>query len=161
LAIEIERKFLVSGEFKQLALKQFQITQAYLSFDKDRTVRIRIQDDEAFLTIKGSGNKSGISRFEWEKEIDLTEAELLIHLAIGEPVDKIRYLIPFQGHLFEVDVFKGNNHGLILAEIELKSEDESFSKPNWLGREVTGIARFFNSSLAQYPFNQWNEKEKI
>lgn len=155
MATEIERKFLVEGDFISLAKDQKRITQAYLSLDKERTVRIRIQDDLAFLTIKGKGNSSGLSRYEWEKEIDLQEAKALMKLALGNPIEKIRYLVPAGNHLFEVDVFAGENAGLILAEIELQSESEKFSKPKWLGKEVSGDPRYYNASLILQPFSKW------
>lgn len=155
MATEIERKFLVEGDFISLAKDQKRITQAYLSLDKERTVRIRIQDELAFLTIKGKGNASGLSRYEWEKEIDLQEAKALMKLALGNQIEKIRYIIPSGNHIFEVDVFSGENEGLVLAEIELQSETEKFSKPKWLGKEVSGDPRYYNASLILHPFSKW------
>lgn len=146
---EIERKFLVKGDFKPFASSQKQLKQGYLSKVPERTVRVRIQDDEGFLTIKGKSNASGMSRFEWEKAIPLDEAESLLLLCEPSIIEKTRYLVPEKGGLcFEVDVFGGNHAGLILAEIELSSEDESFDKPQWLGEEVTGDLRYYNSYLS-------------
>ena len=151
--IEIERKFLVVGPFKHLAVKQLSIRQGYLSIDPERNVRIRTANNNAFITIKGKTNESGMSRFEFEKEITLEEAELLFKLCIGYLIEKTRYHVPFEGHLFEVDIFAGANEGLILAEVELKSEAEDLKKPDWIGEEVTGIKRYYNSHLIQNPFN--------
>jgi adenylate cyclase len=153
--MEIERKFLVTGDFKSLAHQKFRITQGYLSSVPERSVRIRLRDNKGFITIKGKPNTSGSSRYEWEKEI--TEKDAIELLEICEPgvIDKIRYLVKFQDHLFEVDEFFGDNKGLILAEIELTEEDEVFSKPSWLGQEVTGDERFYNSMLIKHPFTSW------
>jgi CYTH domain-containing protein len=152
MAVEIERKFLVKGEFISQASNKLHIIQAYLSLDKARTVRVRIQNQKAFLTIKGNGNTSGLSRFEWEKEIDLDDAKSLLKLALGNPIEKIRYIIPVGKHHFEVDVFSGENKGLVLAEVELNSEDEAFEKPDWLGEEVSGDPRYYNANLVLNPF---------
>lgn len=152
MALEIERKFLVKGSFKHFAHKIYKISQGFLSSIPERTVRIRIREEQAFLTIKGKGNASGISRYEWEKEIKLEEAKELLLLCEPGMIDKTRYLVAVGNHVFEVDEFYGENQGLILAEIELSSEDESFEKPEWLGEEVTGDIRYYNSSLAKFPF---------
>lgn len=160
MAFEIERKFLIDGNFIDQAKSKLFITQAYLSLDKERTVRIRIQNNQAFLTIKGKSNASGLSRFEWEKEIDLIEAKALLKLAIGSSIEKIRYRIPIGNHVFEVDVFAGENKGLIVAEVELKSETESFIKPSWLGKEVTGDNRYYNANLVLNPFIKWDKESK-
>jgi len=152
MALEIERKFLVDGEFKSLAHKSYRITQGFLSSVPERTVRIRIRDHQAFLTIKGKGNASGTSRYEWEKEIKLEEAKELLLLAEPGIIDKTRYLVNVGKHVFEVDEFYGDNQGLILAEIELSSEEEVFEKPVWLGKEVTGDNRYYNSQLSKVPF---------
>ena len=153
MALEIERKFLVGGEFKSLAHKSYHITQGFLSSIPERTVRIRIRDSQAFLTIKGKGNESGMSRFEWEKEIELEEAKELLLLCEPGIIDKNRYLVAVGKHVFEVDEFFGENQGLILAEVELSSEEESFEKPQWLGEEVTGDIRYYNSRLSKFPFS--------
>lgn len=155
MAQEIERKFLVTGEFKSLASRQTRIVQGYLNSVPERTVRVRIKGDKGYLTIKGIGNASGASRFEWEKEISLQEAEQL--LAICEPgvIDKIRYLVPSGHHTFEVDEFFGENEGLTVAEVELNSEDEAFVKPAFIGEEVTGDSKYYNSMLMKNPFKKW------
>lgn len=158
MAQEIERKFLVKDDFIGQAGESILIIQAYLSLDKERTVRIRIQNEQAFLTIKGKSNVSGLSRYEWEKEIDQSEAKELLKLAIGSSIEKIRYRIPVGNHVFEVDVFSGENEGLVLAEVELQSEAEVFEKPEWLGKEISGDPRYYNSNLVLNPFNKWGEK---
>ncbi len=152
---EIERKFLVKGEYKSLSNNSFRITQGYLSSATGRTVRIRIKADKGYITIKGKSNDSGLTRYEWEKEIPLHEAEELILLCEPGIIDKTRYEIPVGKHIFEVDEFYGENNGLTIAEIELDSENESFSKPDWLGNEVTGDRRYYNSSLTKSPFKEW------
>lgn len=155
MAQEIERKFLVSGDFKPQVSRHTRIVQGYLSSVPERTVRVRIKGEQGFLTIKGIGSASGASRYEWEREIPLQEAEEL--LAICEPgaIDKTRHLVKFAGKTFEVDEFHGDNHGLIVAEIELASEDEAFERPEWLGQEVTGDARYYNSMLMKNPYRSW------
>ena len=156
MAIEIERKYLVSNDkFKSLSHKATRITQGYLNSDKARTVRVRVMGEQGFLTIKGLSNQAGLSRFEWEKEIAISEAEALLSLCEKGAIDKIRYNIMHENHLFEVDVFFGENEGLIVAEIELQSENESFEKPIWLGEEVTNDIRYYNSYLSKNPFKKW------
>jgi adenylate cyclase len=157
MAQEIERKFLVTGPFVDHASKQTRIVQGYLSSVPERTVRVRIKGTQGFLTIKGIGNLSGASRYEWEREIPLEEAEQL--LAICEPgvIDKVRYLVPVGAHTFEVDAFHGENEGLIVAEVELASEDDVIDRPAWLGSEVTGDARYYNSMLMKHPYTGWPE----
>ena len=154
--VEIERKFLVTNrDFISESSENFRIVQGYLNSNPERTVRVRIKGDKGFLTIKGKGNDSGMSRFEWEKEIAISEAEALLSLCEKGAIDKIRYEIPIGNHTYEVDVFFGENEGLIVAEIELKSENESFSKPNWLGEEVTSDERYYNAYLSNNPFKSW------
>ncbi|MCF6169569.1 MAG: CYTH domain-containing protein [Bacteroidales bacterium] len=156
MAQEIERKFLVKADFKPMATKKKSITQAYLSSVPGRTVRIRIEDEKGFLTIKGSVNASGTTRFEWEKEILQEEAKTLLALCEPGVIHKTRYIIPEDGGLkFEVDEFYGDNEGLIVAEIELPAEDHQFVKPEWLGEEVTGNPKYFNSMLRKKPFKNW------
>mgnify|MGYP000336085322 CR=1 FL=1 len=156
MSLEIERKFLVKSEvFKKEAYQKTTIKQGYLNSDKNRTVRIRIADEKAFLTIKGKSNSAGTTRFEWEKEIDKNEAEQLLLLCEQSIIDKTRFYVKNNHHIFEVDEFYGDNNGLILAEIELNSEQESFNKPNWLGTEVTGDKKYYNSSMSKNPFNNW------
>ncbi|WP_101689871.1 CYTH domain-containing protein [Dysgonomonas massiliensis] len=153
--VEIERKFLVGGDFKSLAISHTHIVQGYLSSVPERAVRVRIAGDKAFLTIKGNSSANGLTRFEWEKEIDIAEAKELIKLCEPGVIDKTRYLIPVGKHVFEVDEFFGENEGLIVAEIELGSEDEKYEKPEWLGEEVTGDERYYNASLVKQPYTKW------
>lgn len=156
--IEIERKFLVKGDFKPFVSRYYRITQGYLCAMPDRTVRIRIKGNKGFITIKGKSDENGLSRFEWEKEITTDDAAQLLRLCDVGVIDKVRYEVEFEGKTFEVDVFEGENEGLVLAELELSSEDELFAKPVWLGDEVTGDKRYYNSYLSQHPFTIWNEK---
>jgi adenylate cyclase len=153
--IEIERKFLVIGEYKHLAIKNYRIVQGYLSTVPERTVRIRIKGDNGFITIKGKSNNSGLSRYEWEKEIPVNEANELLKLCQSGIIDKTRYEILFENQTFEVDEFHGENEGLIMAELELEKENSKFSKPEWLGEEVTGDNRYYNGQLSLKPFNCW------
>ncbi len=155
MAQEIERKFLVKGDFKKDASKETRITQGYLSSVPERTVRVRIKGDKGFITIKGIGSASGASRFEWEKEIPVAEVESLLQICEPGVIDKTRYLVKSGNHTFEVDEFYGENQGLVVAEVELQAEDESFVKPAWLGQEVTGDARYYNSMLMKNPFTKW------
>lgn len=154
--LEIERKFLVTNtSFLENQINGKRIVQGFLSTVPERTVRVRIKENKGFLTIKGLTN--GISRFEWEKEINLQEAEQLLQLCEKGIIDKIRYEIPIGKHTFEVDVFKGENEGLIVAEIELSTENEVFEKPNWLGIEVSNDIRYYNSYLSKNPYKTWNK----
>ncbi len=153
--MEIERKFRVKGDFKKDAHDRFRISQGYLSSNPSRTVRVRIKGDKAYLTIKGSSSASGASRFEWEKEIPVADAQELLKICEPGIIDKTRFLVDFKGHTFEVDEFYGDNEGLVVAEIELKSEEETFEKPDWLGEEVTGDKRYYNAMLKQNPFKNW------
>ena len=154
--IEIERKFLVlNTDFIALATAKNRIVQGYLNSNPERTVRVRIKGNKGFLTIKGKGNESGTTRLEWETEIPLDEAEKLISLCENGVIDKIRYEILSGKHTYEVDVFEGENAGLLMAEIELDSENEAFEKPNWLGQEVTGDNRYYNAYLSNNPFGSW------
>ena len=154
--IEIERKFLVtSDQFKKEAVSQNRITQGYLSSVPERTVRVRVKGNKAFLTVKGASNETGMSRFEWEKEIAVEEAEKLLLLCEKGVIDKTRFEVKAGNHLYEVDEFYGENEGLIIAEIELQSETEPFEKPNWLGKEVTNDTRYYNSNLSINPFKNW------
>lgn len=158
MATETERKFLVKGDFRLAATEQFKIKQGYISASSGRTVRIRIRDDKGFLTIKGPSTQGGLSRYEFEQEILLKDAEELFRICLPGTIEKIRYHVPFEEHLWEVDLFEGENEGLVLAEIELSSEDERFEKPEWLGQEVTGDVRFYNSMLSQNPFKLWKHE---
>lgn len=152
---EIERKFLVAGEFKSHATSQVRITQGYLNSDPERCVRVRIKGQQGFITVKGRSNALGTSRLEWEQEIPLPEAQQLLNLCEPGIIDKTRYLVPVAQHLFEVDEFYGDNQGLLVAEIELGSEQEAFLTPEWLGDEVTGDVRYYNSQLMQLPYTRW------
>lgn len=152
---EIERKFLVKGNFKKYAVKQNRIIQGYLSSSPGRTIRVRIMGDIGYLTIKGAVNPAGFSRYEWEKEIPVSDANELLKLCESGIIDKTRYYIPEGSFTFEVDEFHDDNKGLVVAEIELKSESDRFTKPGWLGEEVTGDARYYNSSLVKNPFSHW------
>ena len=137
--------------------KATRITQGYLSSVPERTVRVRIKGDKGFITIKGIGSVSGASRFEWEKEIPVSEVEQLLEICEPGVIDKTRYLVSSGKHTFEVDVFHGENEGLVLAEVELSSEDEAFVKPDWLGDEVTGDTRYYNSMLMKNPYKNWQK----
>lgn len=153
---EIERKFLLKGDYKKQATKRMRIVQGFLSTVPERTVRVRIKEDKGFLTIKGIGNKSGTTRYEFEKEITVEDAKDL--MAICEPgvIDKIRFIVPAtDGLFFEIDEFYGDNEGLTVAEIELPTEDTIFEKPTWLGEEVTGDVRYFNAMLMKNPYKNW------
>jgi len=155
--IEIERKFLVSSiAFKDEAFKSTRIIQGFLSTDKERTVRVRLKGEVGFLTIKGKSTSDGLSRFEWERELPKEEAESLLKLCLKGIIDKIRYEIKVGNHTFEVDEFFGDNQGLIIAEVELNTETETFTKPSWLGEEVTGEVKYYNSQLSKNPFKLWD-----
>ncbi len=156
--IEIERKFLVtSDKFKSEAFKTSEIKQGYLNSNPERTTRIRVLDKQAFITIKGKSSDSGLSRFEWEKEIAVDEALELLKLCEPGAIDKIRYFVKSEEFTFEIDEFFGYNKGLVMAEIELISEKDTFKKPDWLGEEVTGDNRYYNSQLSKNPFKNWNK----
>lgn len=157
MAQEIERKFLVCGDFKADAYLSTRIIQGYLSSVPGRIVRVRVKGDNGYITIKGQTNATGVSRFEWEKEIPVDEALALLELAEPGSIDKTRYLVKNTDgkHVWEVDEFHGDNEGLVMAEIELTAEDEPFDKPDWLGKEVTGNPRYYNSMLKAYPFTSW------
>ena len=159
MAQEIERKFLVVGEYKHLAHSSSHLVQGYIASGR-RTVRVRMSDERAWLTIKGPSHDGGLSRFEWEKEIETREALELLPLCEGALIDKHRYLVKVGDHTFEVDEFHGDNEGLTIAEVELSSTDEAFARPEWLGEEVTGIKRYYNSHLRTHPFKDWSDEEK-
>lgn len=156
--IEIERKFMVLGDdYKRQSFSSSRITQGYICRDHGRTVRVRRRDDKAYLTIKGSSKDGGISRYEFEKEITLDEAQHLMMLCDPGIIDKTRYLVHSGKHVFEVDEFYGENEGLVMAEVELGSADEAFEKPSFLGVEVTGDVRFYNAYLSRNPFSLWRD----
>ncbi|WCM41432.1 CYTH domain-containing protein [Flavobacterium sp. CBA20B-1] len=153
---EIERKFSVkSTTFLANAKKSYKITQGYLNSNENRTVRVRIKGDKGFITVKGISSADGLKRFEWEKEIAVEEAEALLLLCEDFIIDKTRYIVLNGDAVFEVDVFEGLNTGLVIAEIELQTTDEHFEKPDWLGDELTGDKRFYNSYLSNHPFANW------
>lgn len=156
MSLEIERKFLVKNEsFKECAFKKSYIKQGFLNSNKERTVRVRIIDDNAFITVKGKSNLAGTIRFEWEKEISVKEAQDLLLLTEKTVIEKYRFYVKSAQHIFEVDVFLGENSGLIVAEVELNSENENFTKPSWIDKEVTGEVKYYNSSLSNVPFQLW------
>ena len=155
MAQEIERKFLVKGDFKSEVFKSTRITQGYLSSVPERTVRVRVKGEKGFITVKGIGNESGASRYEWEKEIPVDEVRELLKICEPGVIDKTRYLVKNGDYTFEVDEFYGDNDGLTVAEIELPDEQAQFERPAWLGDEVTGDVRFYNSMLMKNPYKNW------
>lgn len=158
MAQEIELKFLVDGDFRPFSTTKKDIVQAYISTQPDRTVRIRIQDGKGYITIKGAGKVFGIMRFEWEQEIPVEDAKKLLELRESGLIEKTRYIVPAgNGKEFEVDEFHGDNHGLLMAEIELSSIDMTFEKPEWLGQEVTGNPAFYNAELSKNPYCNWKD----
>lgn len=170
MALEIERKFLVSGDYKSLSASSSRIVQGYICSQSGRTVRVRLRDEygedgallseRGYLTIKGPARRGGLTRYEFEKEITRDEALSLLSLCEPGVVDKVRWLVPFAGHTFEVDEFMGDNAGLVVAEVELSAEDEAFEAPSFLGLEVTGVRRYYNSQLRQRPYKEWLEEER-
>lgn len=152
--IEIERKFLViNQDFINQSYENYSIKQGFISNDPERVVRIRIAKNKGFLTIKGKNN--GIERLEWEKEITVEEANLLITLCKQPILEKTRYLVNYQSFIYEIDVFEGENQGLIVAELELENANQSYEKPSWLGKEVSEDRRYYNSNLIENPFKNW------
>lgn len=159
--LEIERKFLVrNNDYKRLATSSSRICQGYICSSRGRTVRVRIRDARGYLTIKGPARNGGFGHYEFEKEITLTEAEELMRLCEPGIIDKTRYLVKSGQHTFEVDEFYGENEGLVMAEVELESEDEAYEKPDFIGIEVTGDRRYYNSCLLKNPFTSWDENTK-
>lgn len=154
---EIERKFLVKGNFKSEAFTHWRIVQGYLSSVPKRVVRIRIKGDMAYLTIKSTVSGNGLTRYEWEREISVEDAEEMLQFCEQEIIEKTRYLVKVGAHIFEVDEFYGSNQGLLVAEVELQSEDEEFEKPSWLGKEVTHDIRYYNSMLVKTPYSDWKK----
>ena len=155
MSFEIERKFLVTGDFKSQAYSSSRIRQGYISTVGKATVRVRIRDDKGYLTIKGRSNEAGISRYEFETEVPLQDAEDLMRLCEPGVIDKTRYLVRSGRHVFEVDEFYGDNEGLVMAEVELKHGDEAFARPPFLGPEVTGDHHFYNKQMRANPFKNW------
>ena len=161
MGLEIERKFLVLDDsYKRLASSSSRICQGYICSHRGRTVRVRIRDSRGYLTIKGPSDNGGLSRYEFEKEVTLQEAEQLMKLCEPGIIDKTRYLVKIGSHTFEVDEFYGENEGLVMAEVELQSEDEPYEKPDFIGQEVTGDRRYYNSHLREYPFCVWGKDAK-
>lgn len=154
---EIERKFLIKGDFMPYVASSTYIEQGYVAKSDDLTLRIRTRDEHGYITIKGRSNAAGMSRSEWEYEIPVEEARELLSFSKGT-IKKHRYLVPVDGHVFEVDRFYGQNEGLIMAEVELQAEDEQYPRPGWLGEEVTGDRRYYNSQLLKHPYTTWCEK---
>ena len=155
MALEIERKFLVKNQgYKQMAYGSSRIMQGYICSGRGRTVRVRVRDDKGYLTIKGPSIDGGLSRFEWEREIPLGVAELLLRRCLGV-VEKVRHIVEYEGHTFEIDEFRGDNEGLIVAEVELSTHNERVTLPTWCGDEVTGERCFYNSFLSKHPFKSW------
>lgn len=156
MAQEIERKFLVTSEtYKAEAFSKKRIVQGFLNTHPERTVRVRIKGNKGYITVKGKSNKAGTTRFEWERELEVPEAESLLKLCEEGVIEKTRYEVKAENHIFEIDEFFGNNQGLTVAEIELSEENESFMKPSWLGKEVTGEVKYYNSALSKKPFRNW------
>ena len=161
--MEIERKFLVKrgSDFKNQAYAADRIRQGYILSANGRTVRVRIRGQRGYLTIKGPSNGRGMSRYEFEKEITLDEAEHLFELCEPGVIDKTRFLVRCGNHVFEVDEFYGDNEGLVMAEVELQSEDEPFEKPDFIDREVTGDRRYYNGHLRRYPYCLWKNSVEL
>ncbi len=155
MAQEIEKKFLVKGDFKDISEGAIRITQGYLSSVPERTVRVRIKGDKGVLTVKGIGDESGMARFEWEKEIGVDEAKELLRICEPGVIDKTRYHVRAGDHIYEVDEFYGDNEGLVIAEVELQTAADTFEKPAWLGEEVTGEVKYYNSMLMKKPYTTW------
>lgn len=156
--VEIERKFLVTSDlYKKDAFKKESIIQGFLNTDPERTVRVRLKDTTGFLTVKGITLEKGTTRFEWEKEISGDDAKHLLKLCEEGKVEKIRYSVRSGDHMVEVDEFLGDNFGLVLAEIELSSAEENYVKPTWLGTEVTGEPKYYNSQISKHPFKLWQK----
>lgn len=156
MAVEIERKFLVLDDsFKHEAFSSSHIVQGYICSERGRTVRIRIRDEKAYITIKGPSVDGGLSRYEFEQEIALDDARQLMKLCDPGVIDKRRYLVSAGKHTFEVDEFYGDNEGLVMAEVELSAPDEAFVKPAFIGQEVTGDRRYYNSQLRSNPYRNW------
>ena len=156
--IEIERKFLVTSEaFKIESFRETHIVQGFLNTHPERTVRVRIRGDQGLLTVKGISNKAGTIRTEWETEISVGDSQRLLELCEEGVIEKMRYEVKAGKHIFEIDEFFGNNKGLIIAEIELSRENESFEKPEWLGKEVTGGLKYYNSLLSKHPYKNWEK----
>ncbi|MDO4956346.1 MAG: CYTH domain-containing protein [Bacteroidales bacterium] len=158
MAQEIERKFLVNGPFKDKAFNCTHIVQGYICHENGNTVRVRVRDEQGYITIKGPSDDGGLSRYEFETPISKDDAMDLMKLCTNGYIDKCRWLVRSGNHVFEVDEFFGDNEGLVMAEVELSSPDEMYEKPDFIGKEVTGDRRFYNSHLLQYPFCKWKDE---
>lgn len=158
MGYEIERKFLVRGDYKSQSFKSFPIKQGYLSLSGISVIRVRVKGEKAFITVKSALAEGKIKRHEWEYGIPAEDAEEMLSLCENGVVEKTRYLVDYGGHLFEVDEFYGDNEGLVIAEIELEDEDEPFDRPDWLGEEVTGNVRYYNSFLSMHPYKEWSSE---
>ena len=157
MGYEIERKFLVKGDFKADAFQKFPIKQGYLALSGVNVVRIRVKGNKGYLTVKTALEEGTIKRNEWEYEVPAADAEEMLLMCEDAIIDKTRYLIRVGSHIFEVDEFYGENEGLLIAEVELEDEHEAFEKPDWLGDEVTGNVRYYNSFLSIHPFSGWSK----
>ena len=155
---EIERKVLVTGDFSKDVVRSERFVQGYICSSPGKTVRVRIAGNKGFLTIKGASDENGLSRYEFEKEISLEDAKDLFKLCEPGAIEKVRHWVKEGDHLWEVDVFHGANEGLVMAELELTTENEKFDLPDWIGEEVTGDRRYYNSMLTQNPYSCWEEK---
>ena len=159
MSVEIERKFKVTGDFRPYVSRSYRICQGYLNSVPERTVRVRIKGDRGYITVKGISSESGTSRYEWEKEIPVGEAADLLRICEQGIIDKTRHIVEVDGpggkNVFEIDEFHGDNEGLVIAEIELSHEDEDYVRPQWLGEEVTGDKRYYNSYLVSHPYRSW------
>jgi len=158
MAYEIERKFLVKGEFKQFALSSTYIVQGYIYFDKEKSVRVRIRGDKGFITVKSSVGDSKVTRNEWEYEVPASEANEMLRLCGENVIEKTRYIVNVKNLTVEVDEFYGENEGLLLAEIELSNESQQIELPDFLGKDVTGIPRYYNSELSKHPYSEWKNE---
>lgn len=147
MGTEIERKFLVKGEFRHLSVREIKVIQTYLSIDENKSIRLRVADDTAYITVKGSARKDSLARSEWDIQLPVPDVLEMMKLCLPGKIVKTRYLVPYGSHIFEVDVFHDRNEGLIIAELELQYEEEQFEKPEWLGEEVTGRPEYYNANL--------------
>lgn len=155
MALEIERKFLLKENENFPKENPTKIIQGYILNSKKKTVRVRMNEKNCFITIKGKSNNSGTTRFEWEKEISFEDCKNLLKLCDGNFIEKIRYSIHINNFIFEIDEFLGKNKGLVLIELELQNENQDYPRPQWLGNEVTGDNKFYNSNLSKNPYNSW------
>ncbi|EDZ61645.1 adenylate cyclase [Sulfurimonas gotlandica GD1] len=154
MALEIERKFLIDIDKLPILANGYDIKQGYIQTKDKTAVRVRVKGDEAFLTIKGES--VGATRLEYEYAIPVVDANEMLDMLCGKPIiDKTRYLLKHKNHLWEIDIFHKENEGLIVAEVELESEDESVELPEWIVKEVTEDARYYNSNLLEHPYSQW------